>query len=91
MPVRGILELFKFFQKFVKLFAFIIDSRVLAAQRVNQNVIQSEEYSDAFCPLFFLKGTNARDFHSLFLNFFLHLSLTNGYKTQYGQHFRKNS
>jgi hypothetical protein len=36
-----------------------------------------------------LKGTHAQDFHSLFLNFFLHLSLTNRYKRQYGQHFRK--
>ncbi len=44
----------------------------------------------AFC-LFLLKGTHARDFHILFLNFILHLSLTNRYKTQYGQHFRKNS
>jgi hypothetical protein len=31
-----------------------------------------------------LKSTHARDFHSLFLNFFLHLSLSNRYKTQYG-------
>ncbi len=38
-----------------------------------------------------LKGTHARDFHSLFLNFFLHLSVTNRYKTQYSQHFRKYS
>ncbi len=29
-----------------------------------------------------LKGTHARDFHSLFLNLFLHLSITYGYKTQ---------
>jgi hypothetical protein len=38
-----------------------------------------------------IKGTHARDFHSLFLNFFLHLSVTNRYKTQYRQHFRKYS
>jgi hypothetical protein len=38
-----------------------------------------------------LKGTHAQDFHSLFLNFFLHLSVTNRYKTQYSQHFRKYS
>jgi hypothetical protein len=38
-----------------------------------------------------LKGTHARDFHSLFLNFFLQLSVTNKYKTQYSQHFRKYS
>jgi hypothetical protein len=30
------------------------------------------------------KGTHARDFHSLFLNFFLHISLTYRYKTQTG-------
>jgi hypothetical protein len=34
-----------------------------------------------------LKGTHARDFHSPFLNFFLHLSVTNRYKTQNSQHF----
>jgi hypothetical protein len=38
-----------------------------------------------------LKGTHARDFHSLFFNFFLHLSVTNRYKTQYNHHFRKYS
>jgi hypothetical protein len=38
-----------------------------------------------------VKGTHARDFHSLFLNLFLHLSITNRYKTQYNQHFRKSS
>ncbi len=37
------------------------------------------------------KGTHARDFHCLFLNFFLHLSVTNRYQTQYSQHFRKYS
>jgi hypothetical protein len=37
------------------------------------------------------KGTHARDFYSLFLNFFLHLSVTNRYKKQYSQHFRKYS
>jgi hypothetical protein len=36
-----------------------------------------------------LKGTHARDFHSLFLNFFLHILVTNRYKTQSSQHFRK--
>jgi hypothetical protein len=41
--------------------------------------------------LHFLKGTYARDFHSLFLNFFLHISVTNRYKTQSSQHFRKYS
>ncbi len=34
---------------------------------------------------------HARDFHSLFLNFFLHISVTNRYKTQSSQHFRKYS
>jgi hypothetical protein len=29
-----------------------------------------------------LKGTHARDFHSLFLNFSSHISVTNRYKTQ---------
>ncbi len=38
-----------------------------------------------------LKGTHARDFHSLFLNFFLHISVTNRYKTQSSQYFRKYS
>jgi hypothetical protein len=38
-----------------------------------------------------LKGTHARDFHSLFLNDFLHLSVTNRYKTQFSQRFRKYS
>jgi hypothetical protein len=38
-----------------------------------------------------LKGTHARDFHSLLLNFFLHLSVTYRYKTQSSQHFRKYS
>jgi hypothetical protein len=38
-----------------------------------------------------LKGTHARDFHSLFLNLILHLSNTKRYKTQYNQHFRKSS
>jgi hypothetical protein len=37
-----------------------------------------------------LKGTHARDFHSLFLTFFLHYSLTNRYLTQYNQHLKKN-
>jgi hypothetical protein len=34
-----------------------------------------------------LKGTHARDFHRLFLNIFLHLSVTNRYKMQYSQTF----
>ncbi len=38
-----------------------------------------------------INGTHARDFHNQFLNFFLHLSVTNRYKTQYSQHFRKYS
>jgi hypothetical protein len=38
-----------------------------------------------------LKGTHARDFQSLFLNFFLLLLVTNRYKTQYSQHFQKHS
>ncbi len=38
-----------------------------------------------------IKGTHARDFRSLFLNLFMHLSITNRYKTQYNQHFRKSS
>jgi hypothetical protein len=38
-----------------------------------------------------LKGTHARDFHSLFLNFFWHISVNNRYKTQSSQHFRKYS
>jgi hypothetical protein len=38
-----------------------------------------------------LKGTHARDFQSLFLNDFLHLSITNRYKMQFSQHFRKYS
>jgi hypothetical protein len=38
---------------------------------------------------YLLKGTHARDFYSLFLNFFLHLSVTNRYKTQFSQHFKK--
>jgi hypothetical protein len=33
------------------------------------------------------KDTHAQDFHSLFLNFFLHLSVTNRYKILYSQHF----
>jgi hypothetical protein len=35
----------------------------------------------------YLKDTHARDFHSLFVHLFLHLSNTNRYKTQYNQHF----
>ncbi len=38
-----------------------------------------------------LTSTLARDFHSLFLKLFLHLSVTNIYKTQYSYHFRKYS
>ncbi len=39
----------------------------------------------------YFKGTHARDFYSLFLKFFLHLSVTNKYKTHYSQHFQKYS
>ncbi len=38
-----------------------------------------------------LKGTHARDFHNVFLNFFLNLLVTNRYKTHYSQHVRKYS
>jgi hypothetical protein len=38
-----------------------------------------------------LKGTHARDFHILFLNFFFHISVTNRYKTPSSQYFRKCS
>jgi hypothetical protein len=34
-----------------------------------------------------LKGTHARDFHGLFITFFLHHSFINRYQTQYSQHF----
>jgi hypothetical protein len=38
-----------------------------------------------------VNGTHAQDFHCKFLNFVLHLSVTNKYKTQYSQHFLKYS
>ncbi len=52
---------------------------------------RSKENSDCNSEEKPIKGTHAWDFHSLFLNFFLHLSVTNIYKTQYSQHFRKYS
>jgi hypothetical protein len=52
-------------------------------------IIHCEQHTD--CCLFCLKGTHARDFNSLFLNFLLHISVTNRYKTQSSQHFQKYS
>jgi hypothetical protein len=36
------------------------------------------------------KGTHARDFHRLFFNFFLHLSITNRYKCSTANIFVNN-
>jgi hypothetical protein len=38
-----------------------------------------------------LKGTHAQEFYILFLILFLPLSITNRYKKQYSQQFRKSS
>ncbi len=56
--------------------------RVLRVDGTEVNRSSSEELRTCTVEtLAGLKGTHARDFHSLFLNFFLHLSVTGRYKT----------
>ncbi len=78
----------------------VLGLNLASSQRQKEDSVPSD-MSFYFTPLlnflcrrdvtFPIKGTHARDFHSLFLNFFSHLSVTNRYKTQYSVHFRKHS